>query len=142
MVFQTRANNLNTFSKDLSIPNLSASGNVSITGNLSVNGTFTNSDENIKTNIENLSQEDAIYMLKHLNPKIYDRKDIISKNEIGFIAQKTQKCLPVNWCNVVRSSDSGLLQIDYSKLGSPILWAVCKNLLSRIEMLEAKLNSN
>ena len=78
-------------------------------------------------------------MLKHLNPKIYDRTDLISNNEIGFIAQETKKLLPLNWCNVVHESDSGLLQIDYSKLGSPILWAVCKNLFSRIEILEAKL---
>ena len=136
IVYQTCANNLNIFSKDVSI-----TGNATITGNLSVNGTFTNSDENIKTNIENLSQKDAIYMLKHLNPKIYDRTDIISNNEIGFIAQEAKKTLPLNWCNVVHDSDDGLLQLDYAKL-TPILWSVCKNLLSRIEILEAKLNSN
>ena len=74
-VYQTWANSLNTFSKDIACPNTVASGNISIGGNLSitgntrmigsltVNGSFSNpSDENIKTNINNLSQEDAIFV--------------------------------------------------------------------------------
>ena len=80
-------------------------------------------------------------MLSNLNPKIYDSTDILSANEIGFIAQEAKKTLPLHWCNVVHESDDGLLQIDYAKL-TPILWSACKNLLSRIEVLEAKLNSN
>ena len=104
--------------------------------------TCTNSDENIETRITNFPEKDVIYMLKNLNPKIYDRTDLISNNEIGFIAQEVQKTVPLNWCNVVHESDNtGLLQIDYSKF-TPILWSVCENSLSRIEILEAKLNSN
>ena len=49
------------------------------------------SDETLKTNIINLSQEEAIYVLKHLESKIYDRTDIIKNNEIGFIAQEVKK---------------------------------------------------
>ena len=165
--YQVWANGANSFNQRVECTNnLSTSGNFSVSGtstlkgaitgastltvsgnsilnNLTVNGTFSNpSDEILKTNINNLSQDDVIYALKHLDPKIYDRTDIIKYNEIGFIAQEVQTAIPLNWSNVISSSDSGLLQIDYTKLGSPILWAICKNLLARIEILEAKINSN
>ena len=72
---------------------------------------------------------------------------------MGYIAQEVQAALPSDWQNVVRSTateevtdsngqvitpaDPGLLQIDYSRLGSPILWECCRSMLARIEALEA-----
>ena len=40
------------------------------------------------------------------------------------------------------AEDTELNALAYDRVGSPILWTVCKNLLARIEALESKLNSN
>ena len=96
-------------------------------------------------------------MVENLEPKLYDRNDIQSENRIGFIAQEAQALLPQNWQHIVRSTateevidsdgnivepaEKGILQIDYTRLGSPNLWSVCRDLLKRIEDLESELNS-
>ena len=38
--------------------------------------------------------------------------------------------------------DVELNALAYDRVGSPILWTVCKKILARIEVLESKLNSN
>ena len=77
---------------------------MNIPGHLSVNGTFSNSDASIKTNVQTLSEDDTINMLRNFEPKMYDRTDIKNEKRIGFIAQETQALLPSNWQNIVRST--------------------------------------
>ena len=60
---------------------------------------------------------------------------------IGLDTTSTEEITDSNG-NVVIPSDPGILQLDYTRLGSPILWSVCGNVLARIEALEAKLNSS
>ena len=38
--------------------------------------------------------------------------------------------------------ESEIKTLAYDRIGSPILWTVCRNLLSRTETLETKLNSS
>ena len=129
---------------------------VHIPGSLSVSGTFSNSDASLKTNVNVLASADALALLRAVQPMVYDRIDGPQGRRAGFIAQHVQTALaglPLDCDNLVQSTasdevrnsdgevvapaDPGILQIDYSRLGSPILWTVCKNLLARIEALEA-----
>ena len=128
---------------------------VSIPGSLSVTGSFSNSDSSIKENVRALASSDALDVLRTVEAKVYDRTDGPLGTRVGFIAQHVQSALPLEWQNVVRSTsveaetDSegrvvkpagpGLLQIDHSRMGSPILWECCRNMLARIESLEARL---
>ena len=127
---------------------------VSIPGSLSVTGSFSNSDSSIKENVRALSSSDALAVLRTVEAKVYDRTDGPLGTRVGFIAQHVAAALPLDWQNVVRSTsveaetdsegqvrpaEPGLLQIDYSRMGSPILWECCRNMLARIESLEARL---
>ena len=127
--------------------------NVHIPGSLSVAGSFSNSDASIKENVRSLASTDALAMLKVVEPKVYSRTDGPLGTRVGYLAQQVLENLPPDWQNVVRSTaseaetdsegrvvrpaDPGLLQIDYSRLGSPILWECCRTMLARIEALEA-----
>jgi len=128
-------------------------GQVDIPGSLTVSGTFSNSDQSIKTNVRSLNAADALNCLRTVEAKVYDRTDGPQGTRVGYIAQHVLQALPSDWQNVVRSTsteevtdsdgqvvtpaDPGLLQIDYSRLGSPILWECCRSMLARIEALEA-----
>ena len=73
------------------------------------------------------------------------------KRRAGFIAQDFLN-LPLSLGeNLVEkiigkiapdAEDTELNALAYDRVGSPILWTVCKNLLARIEVLESKINSN
>ena len=81
----------------------------------------------------------------------YTRKDMPGKRRAGFIAQDFLN-LPLSLGeNLVEkiigkispdAEDTELNALAYDRVGSPILWTVCKKLLARIEVLESKLNSN
>jgi hypothetical protein len=103
--------------------------------------------------VRTLSSADALAMLKFVEPKVYKRTDGPEGIRAGFLAQQVQAALPAEWQNIVNSTatpeilssegevthpaDPDLLQLDYSRLGSPILWSCCRTLLERIETLEA-----
>ena len=61
---------------------------VHIPGPLGVQSTFSNRDQNIKTNVRALSSADALNCLKAVEAKVYDRTDGLAPGErVGFIAQ-------------------------------------------------------
>ena len=65
-----------------------------------------------------------------------------SKREAGFIAQDFAAASPALGANLMREIDHGdikLKTLSYERIGSPILWTVCRNLLARIETLEAQM---
>jgi hypothetical protein len=91
-------------------------------------------------------------MLKAVSARTYERIDKPgSGTRIGFIAQEVQASLPAEFTNLVgkvkytanpdeEEEPMEILTVDYARLVAP-LWQCCKNLLSRVEMLEAKINS-
>ena len=106
-----------------------------------------------KENVRTLASTDTLALLKAVEPKVYCRTDGPQGTRVGYIAQDVQAALPTSWHNIVHSTateqvtdsdgqvvtpaDPGLLQIDYSRLGSPILWECCRSMLERIEALVA-----
>ena len=105
----------------------------------------------LKTNLEEIPEEDAINLLKNVSPKTYNRINTENnKREIGFIAQDFEN-LPIslgeNFVDKIISKitpdgeDTELRTMAYDRVPT-ILWTVSKNLLARIEVLESKLNSN
>ena len=105
------------------------------------------SDRSLKDNIQDVNEDEAIQALKTISAKTYTRKDIDSKNRIGFIAQDFENLpssLGENYCQTsVMSNDrydenkKEILTLDYDRT-SVLLWQCCKNLLARVEALEAK----
>ena len=76
---------------------------------------------------------------------------MLGKRRCGFIAQdflNSPLSLGENLVEKVigkitpDGDDMELNALAYDRVGSPILWTVCRNLLARIEALESKLNSN
>ena len=109
------------------------------------------SDSRLKSNIEEVPEEDAINLLKNVSPKTYNRINTENnKREIGFIAQDFEN-LPIslgeNFVDKIMGKiyedgpDVELKTMAYDRVGT-VLWSVCRNLLARIETLESKLNSN
>ena len=76
---------------------------------------------------------------------------MLGKRRCGFIAQDfldTPLSLDEKLVEKVigkitpDADDMELNALAYDRVGSPILWTVCKNSLKRTEALESKLNSN
>ena len=68
-----------------------------------------------------------------------------TNTRVGFIAQEVQNALPADFANVVNTAPYGsgaeerqILILDYARLVAP-LWQCCKNMLTRIEQLEAQI---
>ena len=105
------------------------------------------SDRSLKDNIQDVNEDEAIQALKTISAKTYTRKDIDSKNRIGFIAQDFENLpssLGENYCQTSLMSNDRydenkkeILTLDYDRT-SVLLWQCCKNLLARVEALEAK----
>ena len=91
-------------------------------------------------------------MIILVSARTYERIDKPgSGTRIGFIAQEVQASLPAEFANLVgkvkytanpdeEEEPMEILTVDYARLVAP-LWQCCKNLLSRVEELESKLNS-
>jgi hypothetical protein len=98
-----------------------------------------------------MPENDAINLLKSVSAKTYTRKDMTdNKKRADFIAQDFETAPITLRENLVgtatHSTQAGGAETEikilaYDRIGSPILWTVCKNLLARIEALETKLNS-
>jgi hypothetical protein len=114
-------------------------------------GTNAASDRILKDNIQDMPESDAVNLLKSVSAKTYTRKDMTdNKIRAGFIAQDFETAPVTLGENLVGTSThttepggagSEIKTLSYDRIGSPILWTVCRNLLTRIEALEAKLNS-
>ena len=86
-----------------------------------------------------------LILLKQLNLNLIS-KNIISnaQRECGFIAQDIQTQLTNECSNLVKEmsdDDFGSIYgIDYGRL-TTLLWGVCRNLLTRVELLETALSN-
>ena len=101
-----------------------------------------------------MPEDECINLLKNVNAKTYTRNDMTnSKRRCGYIAQDIEEHAHISLGeNLVGTStysknkdDDKPIEIktlSYDRVGSPILWTVCKQLLKRIEALEDKLNSS
>lgn len=118
-----------------------------ITGNGSGGVTYnTTSDRRLKTKIEDYYG--GLNLVMQLQPRLYERKSLLGKKEIGFIAQELQLVLPM-----AVSGDSTIdvkvdpMGVDYGLL-TPVLTAAIQDLnkiiqaqQKQIEQLQASTNS-
>ncbi len=102
-------------------------------GGLSVSS----SDRNLKTGITTLSsQVDAVKALNPVSFNWIDSERFGAGLEIGFIAQEVEEVIP----EVVRSSNDGILSVDYAKLTATLTSAL-QTALTRIETLETEVQA-
>ena len=107
------------------------------------------SDESIKDDTALASLEELQSIFEAVEVKTYRRTDIPG-DRVGFIAQDVQAAISADskFQNIVKgiySDKAPLLGLDYSRLASTVLWAVCKNqqaqiadLNARVKVLESK----
>lgn len=84
-----------------------------------------------KTNISPI--EGAIQLVKNLNGVTYDRRNGSRYREVGVIAEDVAQLIP----SVVGYKNGRPDSVDYSRF-TPILIEAMKDLVGRIEKLEAK----
>ena len=106
-------------------------------------GIYTPSDARLKADVQTMPDQDCLNLLKAVEAKTYVRTDLPEDGRrAGFIAQDFQAAPPTLGSNLVSEIDHGdikLKTLSYERIGSPILWTVCRSLLARVEALEARL---
>jgi hypothetical protein len=116
-------------------------------------GANTSSDARLKDFVEDIPEEASLSLLRSVSAKTYVRNDMEGgSRRCGFIAQEVEasahESLGSNLVGSVpaysptgdTSSEEPIKTLSYERM-SVILWQCCRNLLTRIETLEAKLNS-
>ena len=113
------------------------SGYLEATGQVLGLNFVSTSDEAIKENVADASEETCLDILKAVNMKTYNRTDIPG-SRLGVIAQELQSQLPVEFANLVipKYGEPTLLTLDYSRLAC-LLWQACRQMEKRISALEA-----
>jgi len=104
-------------------------------------GYASTSDRSIKDEIKNASLDACKNIFDNVDVKTYVRKDLPG-TRLGFIAQDVEENLPDEFANLLGmqyGGDEPLLSLDYSRLVC-VLWGVCKQLQTRIDVLEQKVN--
>ena len=112
-------------------------------------GYGSSSDQSLKGDVQDASTEHSLNMLRAVSAKTYQRLDLPEGEgeRLGFIAQDVDAACPSAWSNLVgrtqyRSSDAPkgaeIRVLDYARLTS-VLWQCTRNLLARVEALEARL---
>lgn len=112
----------------------SASGQfyVDSTGNAVASASvFALSDERLKTNVENLDTQRALYALAGIRSVTYTKD---AKEGVGFIAQNVQEFFP----EVVTEGADTMLSVAYGNMVA-ILWEVVKHQQNQIDVLNARL---
>ena len=108
-------------------------------------GIYTPSDARLKADVRPMPDQDCLDLLRAVEAKTYVRKDLPDDGRrAGFIAQDFEAAsaaLGSNLMNSITQNDTELKTLSYERIGSPILWTVCRNLLARIEILEARLTN-
>ena len=106
-------------------------------------GIYTPSDARLKEDVQSMPDQDCLDLLRAVEAKTYVRKDLPEDGRrAGFIAQAFEAASPSLGANLMNEIDHGdikLKTLSYERIGSPILWTVCRNLLARIETLEAQI---
>ena len=122
-----------TASSSVTTGALRVGGGVGISGTLYVASLVETSSIAIKENINPIS--DALDKIMQLTGYTYDRTDIKTKNEAGFIAEYVNEILP----GIVNKDENGQANgIQYSKLTAYLVEAI-KTLNQEITELKAKL---
>lgn len=113
-------------------------------GNTTVDGTLTatvkvtapsivdTSDQRYKTNIVDMSVEDAIAIVRGTRARRFFNKQT-NANDFGVVAQEQLAATP----EIVPMDSSGMYGVQYQRLVAPLAVAV-QNLLTRVELLEVK----
>ena len=105
------------------------------------------SDRSLKGNPQDASTADCLNMLRQVSAKTYQRLDLPDSGpRLGFIAQDVEAACPSAWSNLVGSTQytwagatgAEIKTLDYARLTS-VLWQCTRNLLARVEALEARL---
>ncbi len=106
------------------------------------------SDRSLKGDPQDASMEDCMTMLRRVSAKTYSRLDLPDSGpRLGFIAQEIDAACPSAWSNLVGSTQykwSGneegdeIRTLDYARL-TAMLWQCTRNLVARVEALEARL---
>ena len=94
------------------------------------------------------STTDSLNMLRQVSAKTYLRLDMPDSGpRIGFIAQDVESACPSTWRNLVGTTQytweqggtgAEIRTLDYARL-TAVLWQCTRNLLARVEALEARL---
>ena len=117
---------------------LSVAGAITATETVSGTSFVSTSDSRIKTDVEDVSRDDAMRLMRLVNAKTYERLDIPGISRIGFIADDWWQHSPPEWKNVASVDyTKGLLQLDYSRI-VPVLWTICQQQQDAIDALTAK----
>ena len=125
---------------------LNHSGTLNMTGNMTAQAYVTASDESIKEGVQAVDAEACMTMLKNIEAKTYTRNDLETTDKrVGYIAQDVQQWIPEEFANVLGvvygNVNGPLVGLDYSRLGSPILWTICKKQQEQIEQLTARVEA-
>jgi hypothetical protein len=116
-------------------------GSGKFSGSLSCNNLVQTSDQRLKENVQNISLDECVRIIKTVHPKTYNRIDMEGKPpRIGYIAQHLDNELKDNFrCIMGADQDEHgtLLGLDYSRM-VVILHGALLNALNRIEVLESK----
>ena len=116
-------------------------GSGKFSGSLSCNNLVQTSDQRLKENVQNISLDECVRIIKTVHPKTYNRIDMEGKPpRIGYIAQHLDNELKDNFrCIMGADQDEHgpLLGLDYSRM-VVILHGALLNALNRIEILESK----
>ena len=114
-----------------------------MTGNMTAQAYVTASDESIKEGVQTVSTEACMTMLKNIEAKTYTRNDLETTDKrVGYIAQDVAQFAPPEFTNLTAQVSEDILGLDYSRVGSPILWTICRkqedieNLTARLTALE------
>jgi hypothetical protein len=122
-------------------------GAARFSSSVSANNYITTSDQRIKENVQNVSLDECLRLIKTVHPKTYNRIDMDGAPRIGYIAQDFDRELKDNYRCIMGSSEDvngPLLALDYSRI-VPVLHGALLNVidklntaLDRIEALESK----
>jgi len=121
---------------------LNHSGTLNMTGNMTAQSFITASDESIKEDVQSVDTDACMTMLKNIEAKTYTRNDIeTADTRVGYIAQHVQQFAPPEFTNLTAKISEDILGLDYSRVGSPILWTICRKQQEQIENLTARLTA-
>lgn len=122
--------------------NLYIATDVYVNGDLTVAGTIFNpSDQNLKTNINNLDENKINDVLK-LNPVTYNYNyDIENKTHFGFIAQELEEYYPELVSNNFFYKNNTYKTINYIEL-IPIMLSKIKSMQNEIDELKKSIKKD
>jgi hypothetical protein len=122
--------------------NLDVGGSGRFSGSLSAANFPSSSDARLKTDVEPVSLDECMRLVKAVTPCTYKRIDMEgTPARIGYIAQSWDSQLTAGYRSIMgvgENEDGPLLQLDYSRI-VPLLHGALLSALARIEALESRL---